>query len=83
MEHTDSSSNQDVAGEFQVRNLIPLKTWSWCALNLISWFTRPPAGVVWKIGDGASPRCRPRHLTAVQNYEIHPKIVARFFKTGS
>ncbi|GBM97570.1 hypothetical protein AVEN_143801-1 [Araneus ventricosus] len=28
-------------------------------------------------------RCRPRHLTAAQNYEVRPKIALMFFQNGA
>ncbi|GFV19162.1 hypothetical protein TNCV_3223801 [Trichonephila clavipes] len=42
-----------------------------CTLNL-SRIKCPPVGVQWKLGEvGASQlRCRSRHLTEVQNYEV-------------
>ncbi|GBL96912.1 hypothetical protein AVEN_182501-1 [Araneus ventricosus] len=48
-----------------------------CMLQVKSYLVakRPPVGVVWKFGEeGCQLRCRPRHLTAVRNYEVCPKI---------
>ncbi|GFW13615.1 uncharacterized protein TNCV_1210811 [Trichonephila clavipes] len=41
-----------------------------CTLNLSKAETRPPVGVVFGRGGASSHRCRPRHLTMVQNYVI-------------
>ncbi|GBN63787.1 hypothetical protein AVEN_246654-1 [Araneus ventricosus] len=35
---------------------------------------RPPVGVAWKFGEGVTDQVRSRHLTAVQNHEVRPKI---------
>ncbi|GFU49772.1 uncharacterized protein TNCV_2930451 [Trichonephila clavipes] len=51
---------------------VPLKTrrvGQRCTLNLSRAETRPPVGVVVKRG-GCLLRCRPRHLTVVQNYVV-------------
>ncbi|GBM03599.1 hypothetical protein AVEN_229195-1 [Araneus ventricosus] len=42
----------------------------WCTLN--------PSGpnvlpLVWKFGEGCQLGCRPRHLSAIQKYEVFPK----------
>ncbi|GBL61606.1 hypothetical protein AVEN_169454-1, partial [Araneus ventricosus] len=39
-----------------------------------SWTKRPPAGECGSLETGYQLRRHPRHLTAVQNYEFHPKI---------
>ncbi|GBL80318.1 hypothetical protein AVEN_90487-1 [Araneus ventricosus] len=44
---------------------------------------RPQVGVTWKFGEGCQLRCRPRHLTAVQNYEVRPKIALVLFENGA
>ncbi|GBL65985.1 hypothetical protein AVEN_172410-1 [Araneus ventricosus] len=60
-------------GKSQVRNPIPLKIRRlWGMLHVKSYvvFKRRPAGVVRKLREGACRlKCRPRHLTVVQNYE--------------
>ncbi|GFY07406.1 hypothetical protein TNCV_5085911 [Trichonephila clavipes] len=33
-------------------------------------YDRPLVGVVWRLGEGCQLRCRPRHLTMVQNYVV-------------
>ncbi|GBO42600.1 hypothetical protein AVEN_120709-1, partial [Araneus ventricosus] len=39
------------------------------------WLKRPPAGMVRKFGGRECKlRCCPRNLTAVENYEVSPKI---------
>ncbi|GBN08687.1 hypothetical protein AVEN_203079-1, partial [Araneus ventricosus] len=51
---------------------MPLKTRrAWGLLHAKSYAVakRPPVGVAWKFGEGCQLRCRPRHLTVVQNYE--------------
>ncbi|GFT03702.1 hypothetical protein TNCV_278641 [Trichonephila clavipes] len=40
-----------------------------CSLNM-SRLKRLPIGLVWNLGEGCQNRCRPRHLSMVQNYEI-------------
>ncbi|GBO25626.1 hypothetical protein AVEN_170732-1 [Araneus ventricosus] len=32
---------------------------------------------------GRQPRCRPRHLTKVQNYEVRPKIALVLLQNGT
>ncbi|GBM03932.1 hypothetical protein AVEN_185425-1 [Araneus ventricosus] len=45
-----------------------------CALIHMQWVKRPATGVVPKFEEGTCQlRCRPRHLTAVQNYNLHPE----------
>ncbi|GBL87375.1 hypothetical protein AVEN_118328-1 [Araneus ventricosus] len=45
---------------------------------------RPPAAVVRKLGEGGGQlRCRPRHLTDVQNDEVHPKIALVLLQNGT
>ncbi|GBN55482.1 hypothetical protein AVEN_139556-1 [Araneus ventricosus] len=34
---------------------------------------RPPVGAAWKLG-GGGVRCRSRHLTVAQHYEVRPKV---------
>ncbi|GBO24333.1 hypothetical protein AVEN_75119-1 [Araneus ventricosus] len=61
-------------GGLQVPNPIPLKIYH--ARGHVKSYVlakRPPVGVAWKFGDGYQLRCRPRHLTKVQNYEVRPK----------
>ncbi|GBO15069.1 hypothetical protein AVEN_31490-1 [Araneus ventricosus] len=41
----------------------------------------PFAGVIWKFGEGRL-RCRPRHMIAVQNYNVRLKIALVLLKTG-
>ncbi|GBM42452.1 hypothetical protein AVEN_139887-1 [Araneus ventricosus] len=48
--------------------------WICCMLHHMHWVKRPPIGVAWKFGEGCELRCRPRHLTVVQNYEVREKI---------
>ncbi|GBM60760.1 hypothetical protein AVEN_233827-1 [Araneus ventricosus] len=43
----------------------PQYMWAWCTLNLTPFRTL-------SLEKGCQLRCR-RHLTAVQNYEVHPK----------
>ncbi|GBO45686.1 hypothetical protein AVEN_81945-1 [Araneus ventricosus] len=60
-------------GGSQVRNPIPPKIRRvWGLLHDESYVVakRPPVGVRRKFGEGCQLRCRPRHLTAVQNYEV-------------
>ncbi|GBO09099.1 hypothetical protein AVEN_240814-1 [Araneus ventricosus] len=43
----------------------------------------PPVGVAWKFGEGCRLGSRPRRLTAVQNYEVHPKIALVLLQNGA
>ncbi|GBL87641.1 hypothetical protein AVEN_165239-1 [Araneus ventricosus] len=63
-------------GELQARNPIPQKICRvWGLLHVKSVVTkRPPTGVVGSLERGCQLRCRSRHLTAVQNDEVRPKI---------
>ncbi|GBO06473.1 hypothetical protein AVEN_188220-1 [Araneus ventricosus] len=63
----------------QARNPISLKIHrAWGLLYAKSYVVAkrsPPPAAAWKLGEGAcQPRCRPRHRTVVQNYEVRPKI---------
>ncbi|GBM16187.1 hypothetical protein AVEN_126452-1 [Araneus ventricosus] len=52
----------------------PLCTWACCTLNNTWGVKCPPVGVVWTFGEeGCHLRCRPLHLTAVQNDKVVPK----------
>ncbi|GBM18522.1 hypothetical protein AVEN_252299-1 [Araneus ventricosus] len=51
----------------------PLRMWACHTLNHAQGVKRPPVGMVWKFGEGFRLRCRPPHLTAVQNYKVRPK----------
>ncbi|GBM90895.1 hypothetical protein AVEN_155328-1 [Araneus ventricosus] len=55
--------------------------WTCFALNYTKWIKRPPAGVeIWR--GVCQLRCRPRHLTAIQNDEVRSKITLISFKIG-
>ncbi|GBL81699.1 hypothetical protein AVEN_93477-1 [Araneus ventricosus] len=74
------------AGLFQVRNPIPLKTHRvWGLLYVKSYLVakRPPAGVMRKAGEVIQLRRRPRHLIAVQNYKVRPKIAFMLLRNGT
>ncbi|GBM26083.1 hypothetical protein AVEN_12844-1 [Araneus ventricosus] len=43
----------------------------------------PPVGIVRKFGEGSQLRCRPRHLTAIQNYKVRPKIALVLLQNGT
>ncbi|GBM63673.1 hypothetical protein AVEN_112837-1 [Araneus ventricosus] len=74
------------SGGFQVRNPIPPKIRRvWGLLPLKSYVVpkRPPVGVVRKLGKGRCQlRRRPRHLTAVQNDAVRPKIALVLLQNG-
>ncbi|GBN12950.1 hypothetical protein AVEN_142021-1 [Araneus ventricosus] len=62
--------DQRVAGS----NLIPPKIHHVWGLHAKSYVVakHPPVGMAKEFGEGRCQlRCRPRHLTAVQNYEVH------------
>ncbi|GBO38807.1 hypothetical protein AVEN_223056-1 [Araneus ventricosus] len=44
-----------------------------CTLSHTYWVKHSPSGVVQKIREEELLKCRPRHLTAVQNFEVRPK----------
>ncbi|GBL66658.1 hypothetical protein AVEN_202084-1 [Araneus ventricosus] len=48
--------------------------WACCTLKNTYEAKRPVAGVVRHLKRGCQLRRRPRHLTVVQNSEVHPKI---------
>ncbi|GFY25175.1 transposable element Tc3 transposase [Trichonephila clavipes] len=53
-----------------------------CMLNMSS-LKDPPVDVVCKLGEGCRIRCRPRHLTMVQNYEVrHQKPWSYLIERG-
>ncbi|GBL72228.1 hypothetical protein AVEN_115200-1 [Araneus ventricosus] len=54
-----------------------------CMLNHTVVAKRPPVGVVRKFGEGLPARVSPRHLTAVKNDEVRPKIDLVFFQKGT
>ncbi|GBN23108.1 hypothetical protein AVEN_232589-1 [Araneus ventricosus] len=52
-----------------------------CTLNHTYWDKRSPAAVMQVFGGRECQlRCCPRHLIAVENYVVSPKIVLRCFK---
>ncbi|GBL81108.1 hypothetical protein AVEN_83173-1 [Araneus ventricosus] len=61
----------------------PTSMWACCMLNHTQGSKRPPAGVVRKSGERVQIRCRPHHLTAVQNYEVHPKTARVLLQNGT
>ncbi|GBM06167.1 hypothetical protein AVEN_99512-1 [Araneus ventricosus] len=66
----DSTEDPPVWGLLQVKSCAEVK--------------HPPVGVMSKLGKcGAKLRCRPRHLTAVQNYEVRSKIALVLLQNGS
>ncbi|GBL72346.1 hypothetical protein AVEN_115286-1 [Araneus ventricosus] len=70
------------------RNPIPPKIRRvWGPLHAKSYAVakRPPAGAARKLGGGwrHQPRCPPRHLTVVQNYEVRPKIALVLLQNGA
>ncbi|GBM02036.1 hypothetical protein AVEN_209733-1 [Araneus ventricosus] len=75
---SESSSLGFGFGGLQARNPILLKILRVLGLLLAKshiGVKPPPAGAVQKFGErGCQLRCRPRHLTAVLNYELRPKI---------
>ncbi|GBM04684.1 hypothetical protein AVEN_44824-1 [Araneus ventricosus] len=66
---------------FQVRNSIPLKIRHILGLLHVKSYVRakrlPSGADVWRIG------CHPRHLTEVQNEEVHPKIALVLLQNGT
>ncbi|GFX65503.1 hypothetical protein TNCV_4735491 [Trichonephila clavipes] len=40
-----------------------------------SWLKCPPIGMLCKLGEGCQVKIRPRHLTMVQNYEVHRRLL--------
>ncbi|GBL83396.1 hypothetical protein AVEN_110700-1 [Araneus ventricosus] len=74
-------------GGFQVRNPIPLKIRRvWGLLYVKSYVgeqtsSRWCGAEVWR--RGCQLRCRPRHLTEVQNYEVRPKIALVLLQNGT
>ncbi|GBL57887.1 hypothetical protein AVEN_160927-1 [Araneus ventricosus] len=57
--------------------------WAWCTLNLSRRLNALPlaGAAAWK--DGCKIRCRPSHLTVVQNYEFRPKITPMSLQIGT
>ncbi|GBL82942.1 hypothetical protein AVEN_106443-1 [Araneus ventricosus] len=47
--------------------------WACCKLTRVQWVKHPLAGAVRKSGEGVPAQVLPRHLSAVQNYEVRPK----------
>ncbi|GBO17088.1 hypothetical protein AVEN_4585-1 [Araneus ventricosus] len=66
---------------------IPLKNRSVLRLFHVNSYARNQTSSCWYGAEawrkGCQLRCRPRHLTAVQNYEVRPKIALALLQKGT
>ncbi|GBL72076.1 hypothetical protein AVEN_115088-1 [Araneus ventricosus] len=77
-----SSDNITFSTEFHTIPLKIRRVWGLLHSKLYVVAKRPPVGVARKVEEVVPAQYHPRHLSAVQNNEVRPKIALFCFKSG-